>query len=517
MGGVAANYDAIVIGSGIGGMAVATRLSQKNRKVLVLEASDEFGGYTGPVVYGEYEFDFGIHYIGKLGIGDTFRVLLDELGLEDLAFIELDPEQIDHYIFPDYEFKFCKGKEAFAGRLISDFPGEENGIRHFLDTTEKVDLATTPDEMAKGGFGSWLQFLWRHPHMLRLSRQSFQSFLDSIIRDQQLKTVLSALLYDVAVGPRQVSAATAMAVWGYYLNGAYYPKGGSRGIRDAFVGKLSSNGANLKHSSAVVFLTKKNGNWMVRTEHGEQYSSRIVVSSIDPKITICSLLDRKLAPPGAYKKANYLQPSSSILSVYIGTDLDLIDMGFTTGNIAYFSDWDLTPLYDAWSGKSMPQMERGYFINSPSVRDPGAGLAPEGHHTLQILSGWSYESVGKWATMDDDAQREEYDLYKKEKCNQAIRLAERHVKGLSDHVSIVECITPLDCEKRVRAVRGGIYGPAHISSQMGPGRFQSLECGVEGLFLAGAGTFGAGLLFCAASGFYAAEKGLAYLEKLNRQ
>jgi phytoene dehydrogenase-like protein len=442
---------------------------------------------------------------------------LDRLGHEDLKFVELDPDRIDHYIFPDYEFKFCKGREAFAERLIGDFPGEEKGIRKFLDTTEKVDLASSPEKMAKGGLGSWISYLVRHPFMIRLSQQSFQSFLNGIIRDHRLKTVLSALLFDIALGPMQVDAATAMEVWAYFLNGAYYPKGGSRGIRDAFVGKLGEYGAELVHSAPVISMTKSNGSWKVGTEQGEEFTSKIVISNVDPKITICTLLDRSLASPNEFKKANNLQPSGSIMSIFIGTDLDLVGMGFTTGNIAEYSDWDLTPVYDAWAGNSDPKMGRAYFINSPSVRDPTGGLAPKDHHGLQILAGWSYESVEKWAGTGSDARREEYDRYKKEISDQAVRLAGRHVKGLADHISMLECITPLDCEKRVRTVRGGIYGPAHIPSQMGPGRFQSLECGVEGLFLAGAGTFGAGLLFCTASGYYAAEKGITYLEKSNRQ
>jgi phytoene dehydrogenase-like protein len=78
---------------------------------------------------------------------------------------------------------------------------------------------------------------------------------------------------------------------------------------------------------------------------------------------------------------------------------------------------------------------------------------------------------------------------------------------------MIECITPLDCKDRVRSVRGGMYGPAHIPSQMDMNRFYPLTCGVDGLFLAGAGTISCGLLFCAASGYFATEKGVAYLKK----
>ena len=83
-----AEYDVIVIGSGIGGLTAATRLAQNNQRVLVIEASSDFGGYIRPINIGEYSFDMGLHYLGKLGQGELFREILDKLGLENLEFVE---------------------------------------------------------------------------------------------------------------------------------------------------------------------------------------------------------------------------------------------------------------------------------------------------------------------------------------------------------------------------------------------------------------------------------------------
>lgn len=505
-----AEYDAIVIGSGIGGMAAAIRLCQRDKRVLLLEASDRFGGYSRPVVFGGYKFDLGIHYLGKLGPGEEFRRLLDELGLEELEFIELDPDGFDTYIFPDYEFKFPKGRERLAARLIRDFPREEKGIQAYLDTIERVDEATTPSAMAKGGLLNWAAFLLKHPIILRHSRVSYQTFLDSIIDDQRLKAVLSAPLFDVAVGPVDGSSAVVMSAWTYYLNGAYFPKGGSEGLCEAFVKRSIELGANLVPSSLVTNMTRKNDLWIVKTEGGEEYTGRVVVSNADPKTTICSLVARELVPNSAYRKAAALVPSGSVCAAYVGTDINLTEMGFTNGNVAQFADWNVQAVYDSWLGDSDPMVKGLSFINSPTVRDPGADLAPEGHHTLQVFMGGSYRAFKKLAASSSD---EEISQFKKEIGDQLVRQAEQQIKGLSDHITMIECVTPLEVEGRVKAVEGGIYGPAHIPSQMGLGRFPSMQCGVEGLFLAGAGTLGGGLLNSAASGYYAAEKSLDYLRE----
>ena len=64
---------------------------------------------------------------------------------------------------------------------------------------------------------------------------------------------------------------------------------------------------------------------------------------------------------------------------------------------------------------------------------------------------------------------------------------------------------------RQNLVRGGIYGPELTPTQLGPGRFANATCGIDGLFLAGAGTKGGSVRYCVTSGIQAGEKALAAL------
>lgn len=53
------DLDAIVVGSGIGGLAIAAILAKVGKKVLVLEQHDQAGGCCHTFVEKGYEFDVG--------------------------------------------------------------------------------------------------------------------------------------------------------------------------------------------------------------------------------------------------------------------------------------------------------------------------------------------------------------------------------------------------------------------------------------------------------------------------
>ena len=64
-------YDALVIGSGIGGLTTAALLSELGWRVAVLEQHYTAGGATHSYERNGYEWDVGVHYLGDMGAKTT--------------------------------------------------------------------------------------------------------------------------------------------------------------------------------------------------------------------------------------------------------------------------------------------------------------------------------------------------------------------------------------------------------------------------------------------------------------
>src|SRR5262245_35525026 len=84
------SYDAIIIGSGIGGLAAAALLAKHaGKRVLVLERHYAVGGFTHTFHRPGYEWDVGVHYIGDLAEGTITRALFDEITDGELQWADL--------------------------------------------------------------------------------------------------------------------------------------------------------------------------------------------------------------------------------------------------------------------------------------------------------------------------------------------------------------------------------------------------------------------------------------------
>src|SRR5271167_4118017 len=107
-------FDAIVIGSGIGGLTAASLLARHaGQRVLVLERHYTAGGFTHTFHRPGYEWEVGVHSIGQVNNpASQLRAIFDHLTDGRLQWQPM-PDVYDRVIMGDREYEFLSGTDRF--------------------------------------------------------------------------------------------------------------------------------------------------------------------------------------------------------------------------------------------------------------------------------------------------------------------------------------------------------------------------------------------------------------------
>lgn len=495
---------AIVVGTGAGGLSAAAHLAKDGFEVVALEQGEHVGGFLAPFTAGGYTFDPGLHYVGQARRGQLFDRVLGDLGIDvEKLFIELDPDGFDAYRFPDLEIRMCRGRERYRDRLIERFPHERDGLHalfdlvgHFGEAARRWPLAGHRPHLSD------LRGLRHLPSVLRWLRSTHADLLAHFVRDPKARDVLAAANGDAGLPPSRLSAMVWLSLIDHYLDGAFFPRGGAGALRDALVDAAVKQGAQFRTGAQVAEILLRGSSVSgVRLAGGERLDADVVVSAVDPTLTYGTLLAYRV-PGRLARKVQHTEPSLGAFAIFLGMKRDLRAHGMGAFNVWDYPSWDIEATYaPALAGRIA---ERPcLFLTSSTARDDSGALAPAGCSTLQIVTFMPWQPFARWAAVPPAERGADYRQLRDEETDRLLAETERRWPGLVGDVAVQRVSTPLSNHDYVRAVQGGIYGPAHTVRQIGPWRFGT-RTPFHGLLLAGAGSFGCGVAACLMSGQVAA-------------
>ncbi|MBF6329766.1 phytoene desaturase family protein [Nocardia transvalensis] len=523
-----AEYDAIVVGSGMGGMVAAAYLAAAGRRTLVLEAYDVIGGCTHAFRRaGKWEFDVGLHYLGDCGPHGMVPTILRGVGLDKkIEFRPLDPDGFDTIVFPDLTLKIPRGWDNYQRNLIEAFPAEADRIRAVVRILRRIgrsiDHSRTPASLLGNA-----RFVWSAGPAAVWAMRPLTHLLDAHELGPRLKAAMSVQYGTYASPPHRTPVMVHAFMLHNFLNdGAWFPKGGGQVLSARLGEVVVAHGGQIRTRAAVRrILVRDKAVTGVELEDGSRFTAPIVVSNADVKHTLLDLVGRSHLNRLTAARVRGFRMSQSFFNCYLGVDLDLTERVGNTNFYSVPTSEDVTSLFEdlaenkggytrderiAQARKRLPA-----YVSITTVKDPDNPFgAPPSSSVLEVMTLISAEpdfwGLPAWPAHGDTEYRHnpEYLRIKEALTDIMIQRVAEVIPGIEEHIRWREAATPLTQHRYTRSTSGTPYGIEMSLLQFGPFR-PGVRTEIRGLFLAGASTaWGPAVESAMLSGLHAAAAAL---------
>ncbi len=489
-------WDAIVIGSGIGGLACAAALARTNKRVLVLEQQHALGGSTNSFSRNGYTWDVGLHYLSDLGPGLDAAVPLAWLcdgPVDAFAF----GSTYDYVHLPGgFEIAFDHPEGALKRNLKEKFPDSSVQIDAYFDALKRASNALTASFILRGLPAALAPFYaaLKRREIARWCGITVHQMLERTIGDPKLRAVLGAQWCDYGAIPSAASFGLHAKVTRSFFNGAFYPVGGGAVLCRRMQPVIERAGGRLLVDSRVEeILLDRGAAAGVRTADGRIFRSSRVISDAGSLNTIGRLLPAPLRETAWAREILSFTPSHSAVILHLGLEGDIAAHGATVCNHWFYETWDQNA--NLWSDPFAPGDAPMMFVSFPTLHDPKHDAGPGNKHTAGIIVMASADAFVDVIEKRDQAALDAYRQRKAELSRKLLAQFSRYFPRLAPLISYHELSTPATVASYSSAPRGAIYG-----IEASPRRFLSPHLGprtpIRGLYLAGQdvvtpGVFGA--------------------------
>lgn len=496
-------YDALVIGSGIGGLTTAALLSDLGWRVAVMEQHYTAGGNTHSYERAGYDWDVGVHYLGDVGTRTTTRRLFDWLSQGQLQWAAMDPHY-DRFFIGDRVYDAVAGRDEYREQLVAYFPREAAAIDRYLELLREVSrsmrtftLQRTLPPWAAAVAGPWLRR--RLPAHFR---RTTWEVLSELTDDPELIAVLTGQWGDLGLPPRRSSFVVQALVSKHYLHGGFYPVGGASRIAETILPRIRATGGEVfTYASVEQVLLGDDGRVRgVRMADGHEIECRRVISNAGVLNTFGRLLPDGVARRHGYDRLlPHVKPSMAHLGVYIGLHGTAAELGLPKTNF-----W-IYPGGNDYEGalERFLADPRGPFpvvyISFPSAKDPDFERRHPGRSTIEIVAPAPYEIFERWAGTTWGKRGDDYESLKQWYGERLLEHLYDKLPQLRGRIDYWEVSTPLSMQWFCGYGRGELYGLDHDPQRLQqdwlrprtrvPGLWLTgqdvMSCGVAGAMMGG--------------------------------
>nr|XP_039261191.1 all-trans-retinol 13,14-reductase-like isoform X2 [Styela clava] len=476
---IPADPDAIIIGSGMGGLMCAACLSRAGKKVLVLEQHDRAGGSTHTFEEKGFEFD----------VDGTSKA-----------------------------FKMKAGEGEYEQNLINQFPKEEKAITEFVKLINQSSDSVVGYALMKM-LPIWLlNFLMKtglynllYSRYDKMTKTSAKQILDELTDNEELKGVLGYAFGDYGTFPSDAPFLMHGILMKHFYNGAYYPRGGSSELAFNMIpGIVRSGGAVLVRApvSKIIFENgRATGVCVSKNGIDHEIKAPIVVSTAGVFNTYQNLIPKDiLVKYGVENICDKFDRGLACFQTLVGLKGTTEELGLKRCNYWMYGDVNGEKAMREYL--SMPREDAANadlpiaFVSFPSAKDSTWKMRHPGKSVCVIVTLLNWEWFEEWENERVMKRGNVYNDLKKSFQDQVWKKVLEIYPQLEDKVEYIDSGTPLSHKYYLGSPKGDIYGIDHtmrrFQKELGIGLRPETE--IPGLYLSGQDTFTCGIMGAATSG-----------------
>ncbi|MEX1351564.1 MAG: NAD(P)/FAD-dependent oxidoreductase [Desulfobacterales bacterium] len=459
-----ASQNALVIGSGVGGLSTAIILAQLGFQTTVIEKNPLPGGLMRGYTRKGLDCAVGVHYLGSLDDGQVLRRLFDFLGVSAGIPVERMGAEgiIDRYIFEDFAFNLPDGFDAYEDNLRNAFPEEHRQISVIMKSLrqhgEKIHT---------------LDFLFSR--QLDVSMLEHMKPIGDILTDLKcspgLRAVLGIPCCWIGVPLESCPVFYHNMVLATYLFSSWRLKCSSAQMAKAFTDRLKSLGGKIIQGDGVEkILVNHRVVEGVQLKSGSVLKAPVVIGAVHPKVVL-NMLPDGAAKPSYRRLVSKLVDSYGMFCVHLSVEA---------------SKHKAIPynIFKVQTGENGTILDLIYFQLRESERD--------GKNLLTILTSGEYQRWQKWEHTKTGRRGGDYVREKEDRARHLIREA-GDIFGSLQGEKLLDVYTPLTLRDWVNSPGGSAYGVQRSSDQLLEASILN-RISIKGLFLAGQSVMAPGII-----------------------
>lgn len=458
---MAREWDAIIIGSGVGGLTAAAKLVQTGKHVVVLDKNSHPGGTA--YVYRRKQFTFPMGPLSYSNTGIVGDILKDLNTGRELTY------QRVHYRLKAFGLDILLSTPfaEITGQLARNFPGESPAVeRFFKDVVKTISFFREPDGNTSSN------------EITNLARNSAADYLHDHIQDWRLHRILGSI---GTIEPYS-SFPLLASMWNLMSKtGIWYPDGGMKSLCDKLV--FAVTGYNIfdlpqhrddkeendRRATGLIKLHTEVRNIQidrgrvtgVQLSDGSALSSRAVVSNADYKTTFLKLISVNNVPPDWYHAISEARQTGSIVQLCLGVNSSAIDLSAFNDarSLIYRGDGDSKHERGAElkSHKANPEAFANQELEVSLWSKNDRNLSPEGTDVLVIRTEASYSHFSEYY-LGKGERSATYQEYKGEIARILINEIKHLTPGLENSIITMDMATPLTIQDQGGRNEGAVAG-----------------------------------------------------------